>query len=938
MVDVPPDLRFAFASDLRILAQRSAQALDQLPSGAQALAEMTAEPTLQAVTDIVSCAHALAGTAGLLGLELVADPARSLEREAEAALRDLADLRAVAERAHARIAGFAASWAGLLLVAGRVGEVPSAPDVTSPAVPVAQFTFIDGEAVPEVEAAVSFTFTDRDDETASTPSPAIIPAATIDPAYIAAFRNEAEALLTVADEILVGIDEHPGSATAGPTLGTLMRAYHTLKGSANTVGLSDLGNALHDLEDRVEAFIQTATPLSAPALAALASVHEGLRVYLDGQPSAALVVIAAAVARVPVPDQSALPTPTTELPLVATQQASAELAAPDSAAVLPVSGDDTRDVRVTTGRLDRLLGLSGELVTARSRLGRRVDELGQVVRELARWRRRTVPEVKRLVQAIAHIAATPRQQTNSVAGGGPAPLAGAGPDLDRYDEAVVLARRFEEYDDRIAGIELDLRRLGRDTGAEAGTLGQLASQLHQEAAAVRMVPLAAMVARMRLAVREAADRLGRQVDFTADTAGLVVDIAAAEPLSTALLHLVRNAVDHGILPAAERLAAGRPAVGVVRLTAQQSGGALVVSVTDDGPGLDRAAIAARAAILGLPAGVANDPAELIFAPGFSTRGMVGEVSGRGIGLDAARAGLRAIGGELTVASTRGYGCIFTMRLPPQTVVSRLIVIVIGGRSLALPDAACERVESLREGQTVIVSGEVHLPVIAAGTLLGLPAEPPQAVVIIGVGGRRLALGVERISGREEAVVHPVGRLFESVPVIAGAVIPGDGVPVPVLDPMGLLDLAGQAAALPAADLSEHLPPASSRRQAPRVLLVDDSLAVRKVGERFLLDAGCEVVTAIDGTDALEQLRHSRQPFTAIISDLEMPRTNGYELLTAVRADTRAAQIPVAIMSSRRGEQHRQEAARLGADAYLTKPFSAADLADFVTTVTGRSMT
>ncbi len=860
MVHVPNELSAAFANDLQVLTRRSDEALALLP----AIVRLDGVPGGGTLDELASCAHALVGTAALLGLATVAGPARRLEQEAEAAGREVAELQRIAERLAQRLASLPEAWRDVLdrarLTLGR------SDPADAPMTPV--FAFIDGDDDPPADSApAAFAFIDLDPVPEPEPTAVAVPVEAVATIHLAAFRQEAAALLATADASLAGLDEGRDSAAV---FLSLMRTYHTLKGSANTVGLTALGEALHDLEDRVEAIARGGAPATAANIAALGAVQEGVRSFLaTGGDRRAVGDIAAAVRRLSPATVSPPATVLSPAPPVA--EPLADVDGTDETPPVPAAeaaGDGTaREVRVSPRSLDRLLDLSGELVTSRARLDRRLADIDRVTRELARWRRRTVPGLRRLVRTVAR---------NGVARRGPQPADGTaaavglpvgGIDLDRYDETVILARRLEEYDDRMASIETDLRRLGREAGAETGTLGSLATGLHREAAAVRLIPFGHLVPRLRLAVREAADRLAREVRFISDGADQAIDVTVADAVSSALLHLVRNAVDHGIRPAAERIAGGRPAGGEIRLAARTVGGALVITVSDDGPGLDPVAIRRRAAELGLPGAERADPAELIFRAGFSTREQAGDVSGRGIGLDAARAGITAIGGQLTVAALPGEGCRFAVRLPPQAALADLVTVLIGGQRLALPDAVCERIETIAPGQQEIIAGEERIPVVAAARLLGLAPAPTPVVVVIAAGGRRLALAVDRV-------------------------------------------------------------------RPPRVLLVDDSIAVRKVGERFLLEAGCLVETAIDGAEALERLRSAQIPFDAVISDLEMPRTNGYRLLATVRGDSRLRHLPLAIMSSRRGADHRAEAARLGADAYLTKPFSAADLTDFVVAAAG----
>jgi chemotaxis protein histidine kinase CheA/CheY-like chemotaxis protein len=517
-----------------------------------------------------------------------------------------------------------------------------------------------------------------------------------------------------------------------------------------------------------------------------------------------------------------------------------------------------------------------------------------------------VPAIRRLIERSAESATAERSA--------PGATRGDTPDLERYDLATQLARRLEDHDDRLAGLAIDLRTLATDTAGDSTQVGDLAARLHRTTAAVRLVEPGDLVNRLHLAVKDAAHRLERQVVFHADTGAVLLDRALVDPLATALTHVVRNAVDHGIRPPAERRAAGLPDAGRIALTATAVGGAVTIQVSDDGPGLNAAAIRARATTLGLDA--ATPVEELIFSPGFSTRADADDVSGRGVGLDAAAEAIARIGGRITAAGTTGTGCTISLRLPPQVAVAELVLVQIGGRRCALPRAACAR----------IARADTAADAIALAPNLGLPAAAVGACITLELPGRTLTVGVDRVLGMSEAVVQPPGRLVSGLPLISGVVVPDDDLPIPVLDAIELVRRLDAAHTL-RTSTTTHANAIGTGRL--RVLVVDDSLAVRKVAERFLLDAGCDVALAVDGAEALELLRSGGSTFQAVISDLEMPHVDGYHLLSTLRATSATRTLPVAIMSSRRDDQHRAEAHRLGADAYLTKPFTAAQLTAFV---------
>jgi chemosensory pili system protein ChpA (sensor histidine kinase/response regulator) len=412
-----------------------------------------------------------------------------------------------------------------------------------------------------------------------------------------------------------------------------------------------------------------------------------------------------------------------------------------------------------------------------------------------------------------------------------------------------------------------------------------------------------------------------------------------EEMAEPLLHLLRNAIDHGIEDAAAREAAGKPVAGTVRVRAGHEGTQIVIRVSDDGRGIDyeavRLAAVARGALSPEAAAIASpdELTDLLFQSGFSTAGRITEISGRGVGLDVVRDLVERLKGTVSLASEPGRGATFTVRLPLTLAVIRALVVEAEGHTFALPLGSVTQILRLdpeqcgRIGsQDVARVGGETLPRFALAKRLGLRGtsepDPRPPAVVIGVGDRRYVVVLDRIAGGREVVVKSLGTHVRHAPGIAGATLMGDGSVVLILDPAELCSPARAARHAP-----HPVPVASARHAAEQltVLVVDDSPSVRRFVSGQLRDAGMDVLTAKDGLDALDVLHHAERLPDAVMLDVEMPRMDGYELLSTLRATPAHQNLPVVMLTSRAGDKHRRKAMELGATAYLVKPYQPAEL-------------
>jgi chemosensory pili system protein ChpA (sensor histidine kinase/response regulator) len=413
-----------------------------------------------------------------------------------------------------------------------------------------------------------------------------------------------------------------------------------------------------------------------------------------------------------------------------------------------------------------------------------------------------------------------------------------------------------------------------------------------------------------------------------------LDTSIIEQIVDPILHLVQNAIAHGIETAEERQASGKEPTGTVTLSASHEGGAVLVEVMDDGRGIDPELLRRRGVAQGfVPADATLDDQQaldLIFLPGFSTAATVTTAAGRGVGMDVVRTNVRRLNGDVEVRSVIGEGTKFTLRLPLTLLVSEALMVVVGEEQLAVPLTTVQlvmetRAEDVRvgaRGEAVLV-GEELVDLLQLSDLLGVPRAPRRVrrpVLVVRGAGRVAAVEVDAILHKQDIVIKPLGGFLEGVGPWGGASVGADGRVTLLLDPSAIIEGATRTATargLAARRGAEVAGDARARRH--RVLLVDDSVSVRRFVGQMLEKAGLDVTTAGDGADALVRLAEPDAAFDVVITDLEMPRMNGYELIDDLRRRPGTRDVPVIVLTTRAGDKHVALAKSLGVAHYVTKP-------------------
>jgi len=733
------------------------------------------------------------------------------------------------------------------------------------------------------------------------------------------FRDEAhEALEIVTARALAA-----GSGTlTAEAVTEMMRVTHTLKGSAGTVGLHGVVDLAHRLESAL-APLRVGSVAWSPAIAdRIVEIADGMRTHVDAVDAEQAGLLAErvrvqiaelakagrdgdAVPRAVDPiDSGSRPRRSTDSMVVTDEsdpgRTSMSMKVP---AADQTTSHDGRVLRVDAERVDALLAAAGELLFDRTRIERRVQQLRTLARDLGRTRQTLRDDVSRLRGASTD-----------------------GARISLEDHLRGVENHLAEQSTQLAQATSALLD---DTEALRRTIASLQAGLTR----VRMQTARFLFTQLARSVRAAARAAGTRVELRTTGEGTEFDKAVAEQITDPLIQILRNAVVHGIEPTEERLRRGKPAVGTITLSARQESSLVVIEVTDDGRGIDTSRLRAKFVDDGkwteARARLASDADVLtaLFDPGVSSRDEADEMSGRGIGLDLVRETIARLGGEITVTSLAGRGTTFLLRLPVSTAVSMSLLFKVGGQVYAIPNVHVESTALVDADATSLqVRGEL-VPVLALPHVLATATAPPAAAdrrtaLVLGYAGKTLAVTVDKVIGPREIVVRPLGPLLSPLPLYAGATVSASGKVQLILDVAHLARLAHPGAATGDEPAPTTLEP---RRVAGRALVVDDSRAIREALTTMLAREGWIVDVAEDGSHAWQMAQQLR--YDLVVSDLEMPRMTGFELIQRLRDDTQLAATPVIVITSRTSPENRRRARDLGVRTMISKPVTRRKLLD-----------
>ena len=611
--------------------------------------------------------------------------------------------------------------------------------------------------------------------------------------------------------------------------------------------------------------------------------------------------------------------------------------------VRPVGLASSGSVRVRGPLLDRLVNHAGEVSITRARIQRDVgqfkgglDDLTDNLERLRSQLRDIELQAETQIGTRLEAAKAAQQQFD--------PL-----EMDRFTRFQELTRMMAESVADVATVQRSLQRTLQSTEDALANQARMTRDMQDDLLRTRMVEFEGLSDRLYRVVRQAAKETGKTVRLDIVGGAVEIDRGVLDRMTPAFEHLLRNSVVHGIEPAAVRSAAGKDTAGAITLVVSQIGNEVAVEVRDDGAGLDLAAIRDRGRLMGLIAADAQPDdaalANLIFQPGVTTAATITDLAGRGVGMDVVRTDVNAMGGRIETASAPGRGTSFRLVLPLTTAVTQVVMLRCGERTFAVPSTLVELVRRLpladlaqaysagqapHDGQAVPF---FWLDALLQGSALGSASGRTAAVVTIRSAAQRVMLHVDEVLGNQEVVVKNLGPQLARVPGLVGMTLLPSGLPALIYNPVALATLYGASAhqaAAQALDASQQAGragvaavAADAAPLAPLVLVVDDSLTVRRITQRLLEREGYRVHVAKDGLDGLDKLAQERP--AVLLTDIEMPRMDGFDLVRNLRADATLASLPVIMITSRIAQKHRDYAVTLGVEHYLGKPYAEDEL-------------
>jgi chemosensory pili system protein ChpA (sensor histidine kinase/response regulator) len=916
----------------------------------------------------VALAHSLAGSSATVGFHSLSGMARLLE----SALQHL-QMQGSGTREQGMVLVAAADELRRLLHQFAVGFLRDPAEGTLQALrdiansPMPTEIAMRAEARPLHQVVSSDTIADvaLDDS-----EDAIDLADAVDVDLFPIFEEEAADLLPQLGESLRQWAHHPDDSAPRASV---LRTLHTLKGSARLAGAMRLGERAHRMESEIELLGSQGAERAdieklLGRLDALQATFDALRAADDATQVELAQLVASASASAPAaqlvhvsPDAGLPANDETAAPVFSTEDDTAEDAAhaapttlqprPAPALLAPLRAASGQAVRIRTQLLDRLVAQTGEVIITRSRLEAELGQLRGSLSDLTGNLDRLRQQLRDIeVQAESQMQSRLAQAKDSQQSFDPL-------EFDRFTRVQELTRMMAESVNDVATVQRTLQKTVQATEDDLSVQARQTRELQRGLLRTRMVEFEGISDRLYRVVRQASKDTGKQVRLDIVGGSIEMDRGVLDRMTPAFEHLLRNCVAHGIEDAAAREKAGKDASGLIVIDLHHEGNDVSVSFRDDGAGLDQKRIAERARVLGLLGHdqelSAEEATELIFKPGFSTAGQVSELAGRGIGMDVVRAQIAALGGRIETHSTPGQGTTFKLVLPLTTAVTHVVMLRAGEVSIGVPSNLVELVQRVSGSDLEAAYlhnshpfGSEQVPFYWAGALLQASTRSEHAapknntLVVVRSAAQRVALHVDEVLGNQEVVVKNLGPQLARLPGLAGISVLASGAVALIYNPVALAAVHGeqarerQAAALAAAPANaasaEHGAPqeplpvlAPVAPQVPLVLVVDDSITVRRVTQRLLQREGYRVSLAADGLQALERLQQERP--AVVLSDIEMPRMDGFDLARNIRADAALAELPIIMITSRIAEKHRDYARTLGVNHYLGKPYSEEEL-------------
>lgn len=741
--------------------------------------------------------------------------------------------------------------------------------------------------------------------------------AAADPELLDIFLEEAADILDSSSSALLRWQAEPSNRQE---VETLLRDLHTLKGGARMVEIGPIGDLAHELEFLYEGLSAGLLAPSPELFALLQGCHDRLAQMIDavagGLPVGSVDKLIKRIRSLVHPGDEPLAP-------VALPAGKAEAAVDPGADMVKISAD----------LLDDLVNLAGETSIFRGRIEQQVNDARIALNEVETTIERMRDQLRRLdTETQGRILSRQQAEAERLGYEEFDPL-----EMDRHSQLQQLSRALSESASDLLDLKETLDRRNGDAHNLLQQQARINTELQEGLMRTRMVPFERMLPRLKRIVRQVAEELGKDVEFVVGNAEGEMDRNVLERMVAPLEHMLRNAVDHGLESREARVLAGKPEKGRISLDLTHEGGDIVFDMRDDGAGVPLDAVRRKAIKRGLLAPDQDmsdrDVLQFILQPGFSTAEKITQISGRGVGMDVVHEEVRQLGGSMFIDSTPGAGVHFRIRLPFTVSVNRALMVQCADDQYAIPLNTIEglvrvlphelaghyqqdppRYEYAGQRYELFYLGDL-LHTVARPRLLG--QYQPVPVLLVQCNERRVAVHVDAMAGTREIVVKGLGPQFAGVQGLSGATILGDGRVVLIIDL--LAHIRARQPALPAQSVDAPLILNDPLKKRPLlVLVVDDSVTVRKVTSRLLERNGMNVLTAKDGIDAIALLEEHTPDL--MLLDIEMPRMDGFEVAIQVRNDPRLMRLPIIMITSRTGQKHRDRAMAIGVNDYLGKPY------------------
>ncbi len=783
------------------------------------------------------------------------------------------------------------------------------------------------------------------------------------------FIEEATDLLEMSDQTLqvwTEQDDSEDSQDFGLVM-ELQRYLHTLKGGARMADLIEIGDLSHELESLFIALIDNKVEKSDELVDSLHECFDFLQHQVDQAKNhlkpdspeqyinSIKVLRGLKVAEVEeAENEDAAPSPGEENKNgndVAAASATVDRQIADTSKSKEVKDSDRRSadrdvVKVRSELLDNLVNSAGEVSIYRARMEQQVSSFGSHLGELGQTISRLKKQLRDLeAETDAQIHFSHRQDSEQAQNFDPL-------EMDRYTQIQQLSKSLSESVDDLSSLQGILGDQVKDSETLLLQQSRINTDLQDGLIRSRMVRFSGLTSRLRRLVRQTSSGLGKKVELKLTGEQNEVDIKVLDRMIAPLEHIIRNAISHGIESPMERVEKGKPETGTILIAVSRDGSDVVLKISDDGAGVNVDKVRSRALQLGLlnenAAIEDNDIIQFILEPGFSTADQVSQVSGRGVGMDVVDTGIKQLGGTLQI-STSPNGTVFTARLPFTLSINQAILVRAGEESYALPLINIEGITRIEADQMVDFyqqekpvldyAGQqysLHYLSVLVDVTKGYQVVDAMAkvpVILLRSGDLRIALHIDEIVGNREIVVKPLGRHLSQVKGLSGASILADGSVVLILDINGLIRHGISTQVIKRSEAPVKAVSSKAEATHKTVMVVDDSITMRRVATKLLTRHQYDVVTAKDGVDALAQLEDINPD--VMLLDIEMPRMDGFELALHMRNEARYSHIPIIMITSRTGTKHRDHAMELGVSKYMGKPYQESELIENIAELVGK---